>query len=128
MKINSDKIELFQNISQFDIGDTNYDFHNDFECVKVKFQDGILSLIFQHIVNKYLVSLSFQKTTLTFCEFEFIMALESLTIDNLYRGKFESKGELIEFENTRGYFYLEFYEGQKVEFWSESICVENSTW
>lgn len=124
MKIYSDKIELFQNISQFDFDKINYDFHNDFECVKIKFQNNILILIFQNIVSHYIVSLSFDKTTLTFCEFDFTEKVESLTIDNLYRGRFENNGKLTEFENKCGYFYLEFYEGQKIEFWSESLSVE----
>jgi hypothetical protein len=124
MRINSDKIELFQNISQFDFEEVNYDFHNEFECVKVKFRNNVLVLIFQNIVSKFLISLNFQKTILTFCEFEFVDTLKTLTIDNLYRGKFENDGRLIEFENSRGYFYLEFYEGQKIEFWSESMVVK----
>jgi hypothetical protein len=124
MRIDSNKIELFQNISQFDFDKINYDFHNDFECVKVKFSNSVLVLLFKNIVDNFLVSLSFQKTTLTFCEFEFKEEFETLTIDNLYRGKFENDGKLVEFDSDRGYFYLEFYEGQKIEFWSESIIVE----
>lgn len=123
MIINSDKIELFQNLSQFDFDKIKFDFHNDFNCVKVKFHNNILLLLFQSIVSKFIVSLSFQKTTLTFFEFECREAVETLTIDNLYRGRFENDGKLIEFENNRGYFYLEFYEGQKIEFWSECLVV-----
>lgn len=124
MKIRSDKIELFQNLSQFDFDNDSFDFHNDFDCLKVKFQSDILVLIFQNIVSKFLISVSFQKTTLTFFEFDFTELTKTLTIDNLYRGKYEIDGSLIEFQNNRGYFYLEFYEGQKIEFWSESISIE----
>lgn len=124
MKIDSSKIELFQNISQFDFDNVNYDFHNDFECTRVKFQSNVLILVFRNFVSKFIVSLCFQKSSLTYCEFDFTETIEALTIDNLYRGKFEIDGRLIEFENNRGYFYLEFYEGQKMEFWSESISVE----
>lgn len=120
----SNKIELFQNISQFDFDKVTYDFHNDFECVKVKFQNGELILVFKNIVHKFLVSLIFQKTTLTFYEFEFAETFEALTIDSLYRGKFENEGTLLEFDGDRGYFYLEFYESQKIEFWSESVRLE----
>jgi hypothetical protein len=124
MKIYLNKIELFQNISQLDFDEMHYDLHNEFDCVKVKFQNNVLVLVFQNIVSKFLISLNFQNTILTFCEFEFVHISKTLTIDNLYRGKFENEGKLIEFENERGYFYLEFYEGQKIEFWSESIVVE----
>lgn len=61
---------------------------------------------------------------MTFFEFDFTETMKTLTIDNLFRGKFEIDGALTEFENNRGYFYLEFYEGQKIEFWSESLSIE----
>lgn len=124
MKINSDKFELFQNISQFDFDKISYDFHNDFDCKKIKFQNNVLILVFRNILNNFLVSLSFDKASLILCEFDFTETIETLTIDNLYRGKFEIDGTLMEFENGRGYFYLEFYEGLKIEFWSESINIE----
>ena len=124
MKIKSDKLELFQNIAQFDFDKISYDFHNDFDCTKVKFQNNVLILVFRNIISNFFISLSFYKTTFTFCELDFTEKIDTLTIDNLYRGKFEIDGTLMEFENGRGYFYLEFYEGQKIEFWSESIMIE----
>lgn len=124
MNIKSDKIELFQDLSQIDFDSSNFDLHNDFDCSKVMFQNNILILVFQNIINKFLISISFQKTTVTFFEFDFTGAMKNLTIDNLYRGKYEIDGTLIEFKNNRGYYYLEFYEGQKIEFWSESISIE----
>lgn len=124
MNIKSDKIKLFENLSQFDFDNCSMDLHNDFECLKVKFHNNILILVFQNIVSKFLISISFQKTTMTFFEFDFTETMKTLTIDNLFRGKFEIDGALTEFENNRGYFYLEFYEGQKIEFWSESLSIE----
>jgi hypothetical protein len=59
-----------------------------------------------------------------FYEFDFYETIPTLTIDNLYKGKAEVEGGLIEFQNNRGYFYLEFYEGQKIEFWSDGILVD----
>jgi hypothetical protein len=124
MKIKSDKIELFQNLSQLEFDNRSFDLHNDFDCLKVKFQNNVLILVFQNIENDFLILISFQKTMFTFFEFDFTETFKTLTIDNLYRGKYEVDGMLIEFNNDRGYFYLEFYEGQKIEFWSESIDIE----
>lgn len=125
MEIASNSIELFQNISQFYFRDFNFDFHNDFNCEKLMIQDNILSLIFTNIESRYNVSLLFQNTTLTYCEFDFTDKIESLTIDNLYRGKIEINDTLIEFENDRSYFYLEFCEGLKIEFWCKSISINH---
>jgi len=53
-----------------------------------------------------------------------IKETEGFTIDTLYRGRFETKGKLKELsDDRRGYFYLEFYEGQKIEFWAEYIVL-----
>jgi hypothetical protein len=124
MVIDSKEIDVFNNLSEFDLDNVYYDLHNDFNCVKVEFESDILILFFENIANMYLVSIRFQNAILTLCEFDFDQKIESLTIDNLYRGKFEINGKLIEFDNNKGYFYLEFYEGQKIEFWSESMDVE----
>ena len=49
---------------------------------------------------------------------------EGFDIDTLYRGRFEMGGKLEEFSNdSRGYFYLELYEGQKIEFWAEYVVL-----
>lgn len=124
MKTNSIKIELFQNISQFYFDNEFYDFHNDFECINVKLNKNDLILLFKKSLSDFMVSIHFQETTLTSLEFEFVEEFKSLTLDNLYRGKFEIDGKLIEFENNKGYFYLEFYEGITFEFWCESILVK----
>lgn len=124
MKINSKNIELFQNISQFCFDDKFYDFHNDYECVKVKLNNNDLILLFKKSFSDFKVSIHFQETTFTSLEFEFIDDLKPLTIDNLYRGRFEMDGKLVEFDNNRGYFYLEFYEGLSFEFWCASIFVK----
>jgi hypothetical protein len=124
MKINSINIELFQNISQFNFDNEFYDFHNDFECINVKLNKNDLILLFKNSLSDFMVSIHFQGTTFNSLEFEFVEEFKSLTLDNLYRGKFETDGKLIEFENNKGYFYLDFYEGITIEFWCESILVK----
>jgi hypothetical protein len=50
------------------------------------------------------------------------------TLDTLYRGRVESNGELIEIsEDGKSYFYLEFYEGQRIEFWARWLVLEYQT-
>jgi hypothetical protein len=124
MKTNSKNIELFQNLSLIEFDNSSFDLHNDFNCLKVKLQNNVLILVFQNIVHKFLVIVSFNNITFTVIEFNFTEIMRDLTIDNLYRGRFEVNETLIEFDNGRGYFYLEFCEGQKFEFWSEGMSIE----
>lgn len=124
MKIKSKDIALFRNLSQFDFEGNYYDLHNDFNCIQIKIEKGILFFIFRNILTSVIVNVKFLCPQIVALDFDLREKFENLTIDNLYRGKFECKGVLKEFENEKGYFYLEFYEGQKFEFWSESIVVE----
>lgn len=124
MKIAWNEIILFQNIAQFDFHNQYFDFHNDYECIKVKLLNDELVVYLRGILDKSCVELNFQKTLIVLSELAFDDENRVLTIDNLYRGKTEVDGKLIEFNNNRGYFYLEFYEGEKIEFWSESLTIK----
>ncbi|MBP7345690.1 MAG: hypothetical protein KA952_04035 [Sediminibacterium sp.] len=124
--MNANDIELFKNLSQEEYNGKYFDFHNDYDCVKViLFVDGFLTLIFRNIVNKQMVKLKFSDVTISTMDFFNFNKVENLTIDNLYRGKAELEGELVELKNGNiGYFFLEFDEGQKLEFWSSGVEVE----
>ena len=125
MEIDHKKIELFKNLSQFDFDNVYYDFHNDFDCVKITFENNFLILFFKKIVEGYIISFKFENVLLEKFYFFNFPELKNLTIDNLYRGRFEKNDELIEFDkNGKSYFYVEFYEGPKIELWCENIMVE----
>ena len=124
--IQANKIELFKNLSQNEYGDKWIDFHNDFDCVKVIFKiDGFLILWFKGISDDEIISFKFSNVLIEQMEFFNLSKVENLTIDNLYRGKIEKDGELLEFsKDGKGYFYMEFDEGQKLEFWSSGLDIE----
>lgn len=119
-------IELFKNLSQNEHGNKWIDFHNDFDCVKVNLKiGGLLMLWFKGVNNDELIRLKFSDVLIEKMEFFNSNKVENLTIDNLYRGMVERDGELLEYnENGSGYFYLEFDEGQKLEFWSSGLDVD----
>ena len=119
-------IELFKNLSQNEYCDKWMDFHNDFDCVKIVLKiGGLLILWFKGIKNDEIISFKFSDVLIEQMEFFNFNKVENLTIDNLYRGKVEREGELLEFNKEgSGYFYLEFDEGQKLEFWSTGLVVE----
>ncbi len=124
--IKAKDIELFKNLSQNEYGDKWIDFHNDFDCVKVILKiGGLLILWFKGIKDDELISFKFSNVLIEQMEFFNFNKVENLTIDNLYRGKIDREGELLEFNKEgSGYFYLEFDEGQKMQFWSTGFDVE----
>ncbi|MBL7812920.1 MAG: hypothetical protein JNL57_11900 [Bacteroidetes bacterium] len=118
-------LELFKNLAQYDYNNQYYDFHNDFNCEKIYYSEGTLLIILKKLLGEVLLSLKFTNVKITTIAFSNVKEVEGLTIDTLYRGKAELNGELIEVsEDGEGYFYLEFYEGQKLEFWAKDIGVE----
>ncbi len=123
--IESQTIKLFQNLSQYDYDNKYYDFHNDYDCIQLLLNDeNCLDLKFRHVINKEVVHLKFYDVQVCVFVFFNYPKVENLTVDNLYRGRTEKLGELIEFLNpNNGYFYLEFDEGQKLEFWSSGLRV-----
>ena len=118
-------IEFFKNLTQSDYNNRCYDFHNDYNCEKIYYSKGILLLMLKKISSRNFLSLKFTDVNITTIDFFNLKEVEGLTIDTLYRGRAELDGELIEVsEDGKGYFYLEFHEGQKLEFWAKYISVE----
>lgn len=123
--ITATSIEFFKNLVQYDYDNRYYDFHNDYNCEKLSYSDGILLILFKSLVGEILLSLKFTDVKIITLDFFNVKDVENLTLDNLYRGRYELNGDLIELsEDGKGYFYLEFYEGQKLEFWAKSVDVE----
>ena len=118
-------IRLFINLAQYNYGNQYYDLHNDYSCEKVSFEDGVLLVIFKSFINDKCLLLKFTDVKITNLSLFSVKGVESLTLDNLYRGRFEINGELIEVaDDGKGYFYLEFYEGQKLGFWAKGMDIE----
>jgi len=111
MKIVADQFVLFEDISSFNFGRCYYDFHNDFNCIKILLEEESLYLYFQHMHEKYVIILQFYNCEIEKLNFEGDFTA-SLTIDTIYRGRYEKSGLLKEFsDDGKAYFYIEFYEG-----------------
>ena len=113
--INVTLIPLFENLIQYKFSNIYYDFHNDYYCQKLFYSDNELFIYLNHIKENKNVIFNFINVTIAnFSFYPPIKETEGFTIDTLYRGRFETKGKLKELsDDRRGYFYLEFYEGQK---------------
>ena len=125
MKIDSNKIELFKNLSQYDFGDEFYDFHNEFNCVKIFFEYYTLSFFFKKTKDESIVVLKFFNVSIVKMDLAWDLNSDSLTIDSIYRGRFEMNRILYEFsDDGKSYFYLEFNDEKKLEFFSNSLIIE----
>lgn len=128
MKFDSNEIELFKNLSQFDIGGLYYDFHNDFDCTKIELENNNLRLLFKGISQEEdgnIISLKFEHVRFKKILLATFIEYKNLTLDNLHRGRFEQDDKLLEV-NSKGksYFYLDFYQDLQMEFWCTSIVIE----
>lgn len=122
--LNAKEIEFFRNLSEWDFDQGNYwDLHNDFGCVAVKLDAGVLILRFSALSDKTpALNLEFNEAEITQLNLSADKSLVTLTLDNLYRGRFQVDDRLIDVDDQgRGYFYLEFYEGPTLEFWSGTV-------
>jgi len=119
-------LDLFKNLCDWDLNPDEYwDLHNDFECVRIINEKGLLKFVFKSISDATnFLYLEFMDTELTHLDLSLAEPLATLTLDNVYRGRFQVNGDLIEFDQQqRGYFYLEFYEGPMFEFWSSGVSL-----
>lgn len=118
-------LELFRNLVQYEYNGKYYDLHNEYECDKIIFLNGVLLFRLRCISDSSFLLLKFTDVKIVQFDFFNIQNAKGLTLDNLYRGRAESKEHLIEIsEDNMGYFYLEFYEGQKIEFWAKGVDME----
>lgn len=120
MNIKANTISLFDNLSQFNYSDDIIDFHNDFNCIQIQFHNSKLSLLFERIIDKTLIEMKFidVKITTMNLKYDILHKIGYLTIDNVYRGRFEKNGKLHEYSiDGLSYFYLDFYEDISIEFY-----------
>jgi hypothetical protein len=116
-------IDLFKNLAQLEINETYFDFHNDFYCREFRYLNNVLEIVMKNNSNK-IVLIRFDHVVITKSDFGEYTFVNDLTVDQIYRGRTEFGNQLIEIDNEgRGYFYLEFDEGQRMEFWSSGIQV-----
>ena len=121
-------VKLFDNLSLLECDEGSFDLHNDFNCLSLSLKENCMFLNFERISNKMFLTLKFTKVKLVQVHFNFHTENNSLTVDNLYRGRFESNGSLSEFSNLgQSYFYLEFYEGQSIDFFCDELLIDTSS-
>lgn len=118
----SSTLPLFENLAQYELNGVFIDLHNDYECKEITLINGDLRLEFKGNQNGKWVRLSFRQVDFGAFSIFLSEGKEGLILDNLYRGRIIENGQLIETSDKgKGYFYLEFYAGQKAEFWAQGL-------
>lgn len=124
--IKAKDIKLFDDLTQLTINHKTYDLHNNYDLSSLTLSDCKLLFKLNHCKEAKTISVLFHDVEIVKLGFEFSSCIDNSTIDSLYRGRFERDGSLIEFSDRgKGYFYLELFEGDNIEFWSSSLTIEH---
>jgi hypothetical protein len=123
--INANKPELFENLAQYEFDGILYDLHNDYYCERISFSDEEIKLEMISLNKVKKIFLTFSDARVVKFDVYFLKESKAITLDTLYRGRYELDGNLHEFDKRNlSYYYLEFYEGQKFEFYCGVIHFE----
>jgi len=111
-------IPLFEGLLAVTLDNTTIDLHNDLTCVHWAKDDTHYTLSFTNQQGKTL--------QISFGEAEIItntlpVITTPLTLDQFYRGRFVADDVLQETKDNKGYLYLDFCEGHKLELFSATI-------
>ncbi len=122
------ELELFKDLTYITQDGKEYDLHNDYNCSNLNYdkESKSLSLLFEQVNNELSLKLCliFKEVIIAKFNLLFSFSTDVKTVNNFYRGKFEENGQLIEFSSEgQGYFYLEFENGNKFEFFSKSMVI-----
>ena len=118
-------IELIKNLVDLEYDGRKFDLHNEYDCERVIFENESLLFLLKKIDGNESLKLTFYEIYFTSFEFFNVTKVQNLTIDSMYRGRAIVGDKLMEqSEDGKGFFYIEFYEGQKIEFWSKGLAIE----
>jgi hypothetical protein len=113
------KMELFENLLVFKTEKDVIDLHNDFKCQSIEYDREVRSIKFIFKDKGNDLVLQFNDAVLNKVNLLFNRTVDSSILNNFYRGRFELDGKLFEYtEEGRGYYYLEFEEGDIFEIFS----------
>jgi len=121
--------ELFKDLVFINQGDVAFDIHNDYDCINMSYEKAgaFLSLNFEasgfnKTASYKQVRIEFKEAILVKVDLVLNRTADSTTINNIYRGRFEQEGKLLEYSDDGGrYFYIEFETGDKIELFSKQV-------
>ena len=124
--IQAKEIPLFKDLIQYETGEIIYDFHNDYDCIKICLENKTLTFTYKNHSNNSVLLMKFAEVEID--RFEFLNESDNqpLILDNFYRGRFEKDNELLEFSNDgKACFYVEFGEDVEFQFLSTGFFIDS---
>ena len=114
-------VELFKNILEINVEGKLFDLHNEYDCYSVVLsKDRDLTLSFKSDVKE--CKLVFKDSMVNYMNLSLTDLIDITSIDSIYRGRYENGNELRELtEDSRGYYYIEFYSGCTLELFARSV-------
>lgn len=111
---------LFDSILEFKKTNGYVDIHNDYEVESVMYDPikGNLKLLLNSLENNPLEIL-FENVLII----EMNIKIDDKVIDNFYRGRFESEGDVFDEIDNRKCFYIDFDGGSKINLLCEKAVV-----
>jgi len=126
-------IELFKDFIIIEYDGKIYDLHSDYECKTVVFDGSENKMTLQFnkkdsdTSNSGKVAIEFNEARLANFSLFFPYTEDSATLNIIYRGRFEDKGELREYsQQGERYFYFEMETGDKFEVYSKRVVFINT--
>ena len=120
------KIEMFKSLTEWEIENDFFDLHNDFVCLSFDLNAECREVLvkFMSINKNVQICLVFKEAQVVRFHMERRCA-DCNIINNIYRGRAEVNGTLIEyFEDGASYFYLEFENGDSFEIKANKLFLE----
>lgn len=120
--INLTNSKLFDSLLEINHQGKIIDLHNDYELKNIIFQDNYeLKLILKDNNSENQIALIFEN--FEFIDFD-IPIIQDLTLDNFYRGRYESENKLFDDFNNKKCFYIEFYEIGKLNLLCSNLTLK----
>lgn len=126
--INLFDTNLFEYLTSIQEGNSFFDIHNNFVCTNFSYKQDTkrLKILFKNTSNNERdvneVCIIFNRATIVGFELYLSRINDSSTLNDFYRGRFETSEGLAEYSQlNEAYFYLEFERGDKFEVLAQEV-------
>lgn len=119
-------IELFGDspLVCFEYKGSHIDLHNNFNCCELRLENDRMTFTFQEIQGPKKVQIVFERVILKVLNLVFLEKDDMETIVLFYRGGYVYEGNcMYVVDEVKAYFYCDFYEGLKLEFFAEEVSI-----
>ena len=110
-------------ITEIELVGNTLDLHNSFNCRNIEY--AMDKFIFDFSDSESLLRIVFTEVEILKMQLPFKQSFEGITLDNMYRGRFEVNSQLADLSpDSKGCIYIEFYEGQSLEFLCKAMIID----